>query len=99
MAKACQKNTMGTFLRHLKQSLGSLALHQQSCVLQTDSGGNVFKLILPKINRLLPMSNIIDCTKFKDNQSKQSELTAHTSFKNSIRDAHTPQPREIFLTP
>ena len=32
--KTCQKNTMGTFLRHLKQALWYLASNQQSCILQ-----------------------------------------------------------------
>ena len=31
-----------------------------------------FKSILPKINRLPPMSNINDCTKFEDNCLKHS---------------------------
>ena len=45
----------------------------------------VFKSILPKIIRLPPMCNINDSTKFEDNQSKQSGLRVHTSFKNGWR--------------
>ena len=37
---------------------------------------------MPKINRLPSMSNVNDCTKFEDNRSRQSGLTAHTRFKN-----------------
>ena len=53
------------------------------------SGSHVFKLILNKIIRLLPKSNINDYTKFEDNQSKQSGLRAHTCFKNGWRSSWT----------
>ena len=47
----------------------------------TVSGSHMFQSILSKTNRLPPMSNINDCTKFEDIWSKQSGLRAHTSFK------------------
>ena len=37
--------------------------------------------VLPKINRLPPVSNINGCTKFEDNRLQKSGSRVHTSFK------------------
>ena len=42
----------------------------------------IFSSILPKVIRILPMSNINDCTKFKDNWSMEYGVRVQTSYKN-----------------
>ena len=46
------------------------------------SGSHILKLILPKINRLLPTSNINECAEYEDNRGQSKlDLERTQAFK------------------